>query len=341
MRWRSRWAVTRLLDQMGESTAMTSAKDDPIFYVNKDAPWTNLADLIADAKSRPGEIKIGVVSSKGMDVVYLQDFEKRAGIKLGEAIPMGGGGPLRREVVGGHINLAFHAAWVARKAQGLVRAIGIRSLKPSPIWPEAQLFNDVLPEANRYTEKDITTLPTFIKGFAVSATTRENHPDRVKTLVDSFERAMQSPEWTEMVAKQQLKTALDYHSMAKTSEIVAVQEIRKARRSPSGDREEDEPAPALLRLPPFTDRRWNPFFLVVLTLLFTVSLPHIKSVLAVYLYVCLLRLVFRKATLRTCVLDLVLVVLLYVVFNDLLRILLPAGPVEEAISAVVRSVIRG
>ena len=123
--------------------------------------------------------------------------------------------------------------------------------------------------------------------------------------------------------------------------IVAVQEIRKARRSPSGDREEDEPAPALLRLPPFTDRRWNPFFLVVLTLLFTVSLPHIKSVLAVYLYVCLLRLVFRKATLRTCVLDLVLVVLLYVVFNDLLRILLPAGPVEEAISAVVRSVIRG
>jgi tripartite-type tricarboxylate transporter receptor subunit TctC len=196
-------------------------KDDPIFYVNKDAPWTNLADLIADAKSRPGEIKIGVVSSKGMDVVYLQDFEKRAGIKLGEAIPMGGGGPLRREVVGGHINLAFHAAWVARKAQGLVRAIGIRSLKPSPIWPEAQLFNDVLPEANRYTEKDITTLPTFIKGFAVSATTRENHPDRVKTLVDSFERAMQSPEWTEMVAKQQLETALDYHSMAKTSEIVA------------------------------------------------------------------------------------------------------------------------
>ena len=32
---------------------------------------------------------------------------------------------------------------------------------------------------------------------------------------------MQSPEWTEMVAKQQLETALDYHSMAETSEIVA------------------------------------------------------------------------------------------------------------------------
>ena len=196
-------------------------KDDPIFYVNKDAPWTNLADLIADAKNRPGEIKVGVVSTKGMDVVYLQDFEKRAGIKLGEAIPIGGGGPLRREVVGGHIMLAFHAAWVARKAQGLVRAIGIRSLKPSPIWPEAQLFNDVLPEENRYTEKDITTLPTFIKGFAVSAQTQENHPDRVKKLVESFERAMQSPEWAEMVGKQQLETALDYHPIGETSEIVA------------------------------------------------------------------------------------------------------------------------
>ena len=121
--------------------------------------------------------------------------------------------------------------------------------------------------------------------------------------------------------------------------IVAVQEIRKSRRSPSGDRDEDTPAEKFPRLPPFSDRRWNPFFLVVLTVLFTVSLPHIKSVLAIYLYIFLLRLVFRKATVRTCVLDLVLVVVLYVVFNDLLRILLPAGPIEEAISAAVRSVI--
>ena len=121
--------------------------------------------------------------------------------------------------------------------------------------------------------------------------------------------------------------------------IIAVQEIRKSRRSPSSDREEIAPAEKFPRLPPLSDRRWNPFFLVVLTVLFTVSLPHIKSVLAIYLYIFLLRLVFRKATVRTCVLDLVLVVVLYVVFNDLLRILLPAGPVEEAISAAVRSVI--
>ena len=33
-----------------------SQKDNPIFYVNKDAPWANLVDLIADAKNRPGEI---------------------------------------------------------------------------------------------------------------------------------------------------------------------------------------------------------------------------------------------------------------------------------------------
>ena len=58
-------------------------------------------------------------------------------------------------------------------------------------------------------------------GFAVSAQTQENHPDRVKKLVESFERAMQSPEWAEMVGKQQLDTALDYHPIGETSEIVA------------------------------------------------------------------------------------------------------------------------
>ena len=128
-------------------------KDDPIFYVNKKAPWKTLADLVADARKRPGQIKIGVASTKGMDRVYIKDFEKRAGIKLGEAIPVGGGGPLRREVIGGHVMLAFHGAWVARKAQGLVRAIGVRSLKPSPIWPEAQIFNEVIPEGKNTRRK--------------------------------------------------------------------------------------------------------------------------------------------------------------------------------------------
>ncbi len=195
-------------------------RDDSLFYANKDAPWKSLADLVKDAKKRPGKIKIGVAATKGMDPVYLKEFEQKAGVKFGEIIPMGGGGPLRREVIGGHMMLALHGAWVARKAQGLVRGLGVRRMEPSPIWPEAQIFNDVIPPANRYKPEDIQTLPTFIKGFAVPADVLEKYPDRVRTLVTTFEKAIKRQDWAEMIKKQQLETAFSYYSMKETGKIV-------------------------------------------------------------------------------------------------------------------------
>ena len=84
------------------------------------------------------------------------------------------------------------------------------------------------------------------------------------------------------------------------------------------------------------DKSLNPLYIVVLTAVFAALLPIIKSLAALFLYIVGIRAVFRKVTLRAVLLDFVLVAVLFIVFHDVLRILLPSGPVEEALTGFVR-----
>lgn len=84
------------------------------------------------------------------------------------------------------------------------------------------------------------------------------------------------------------------------------------------------------------DKSLNALYIVVLTTVFAALLPIIKSLVALFLYIVGIRAVFRKVTLNTVILDFLLVSVLFIVFHDILRILLPSGPVEEALSGLVR-----
>jgi len=195
-------------------------KDVFLFYVNKDAPWKTMDDLIADAKKRPGEIKMGTVVAKSMSSIFVKELEKRVGVTFGNIIPIGGGGTLRREVIGGHLMIASHSAWVARGGKGLVRGLGVRDTQRSPIWPEAQAFNEFLPKDKQYTDEEIDTVPTVIKGFAVHASLKTKHPDRFAKLVSSFEAAMKRPEWAKMVAAQEMDSAFKYYGPDQTKKVI-------------------------------------------------------------------------------------------------------------------------
>lgn len=120
--------------------------------------------------------------------------------------------------------------------------------------------------------------------------------------------------------------------------IIAILELRKFRQALSEKSRNTLKENLFTRLPPVGDKKWNPFYVVVLTVIFTALFPVIKSISSIYLYIFGLRLVFKETRVRTFVLDLVFVIVLFVIFHDLLRILLPSGPIEKAISSFVRSV---
>jgi tripartite-type tricarboxylate transporter receptor subunit TctC len=66
--------------------------DPGVLCVRSDAPWKTLADLVADAKARPGQISFSSSGNYGAAHVPFEMFQQASGIKLLH-VPYRGGGP--------------------------------------------------------------------------------------------------------------------------------------------------------------------------------------------------------------------------------------------------------
>ncbi len=82
-----------------------------------DAPWKTVADLVADAKKRPGAISFSSSGNYGAGHVPMEMFQQAAGIKFLH-VPYRGGGPSL-------------AAFLGNQTQLTVQA-------PGPAWPHVQ-----------------------------------------------------------------------------------------------------------------------------------------------------------------------------------------------------------
>ena len=79
------------------------SSDPTVLVVSSKSPWKTVADFVADAKKRPGEIKYASSGVYGTMHVAMEMFAHAAGIKL-RHIPTGGGGPALTALLGGHVD---------------------------------------------------------------------------------------------------------------------------------------------------------------------------------------------------------------------------------------------
>ena len=77
-------------------------RDPSAFSVLANGKYKTLADLIADAKARPGEISYGSTGVGTDDHLAMVLFERLTGTRLNH-VPYNGAGPLRTAVLGGHV----------------------------------------------------------------------------------------------------------------------------------------------------------------------------------------------------------------------------------------------
>lgn len=77
-------------------------RDPSAFSVLATSKYKSLADLIADAKARPGEISYGSTGVGTDDHLAMVLFERLTGAHLNH-VPYNGAGPLRTAVLGGHV----------------------------------------------------------------------------------------------------------------------------------------------------------------------------------------------------------------------------------------------
>jgi len=108
-----------------------------IILVNPSLPAHNVKELIALAKAQPG--KLNYASAGRGSGIHLGTvlFAETAGIELTH-IPYKGSGPALTDLLGGHVAIYFSSLppAIGLVKEGKLRALGVTSLKRSPIFPD-------------------------------------------------------------------------------------------------------------------------------------------------------------------------------------------------------------
>jgi tripartite-type tricarboxylate transporter receptor subunit TctC len=86
--------------------------DPCVIFVQKDAPWKDFADFIADAKKRPDMITYSSSGPFGPTHLPTEMLQQATGTKM-RHVPTNGGAPAMNMLVGGHVDLFFTAPALA------------------------------------------------------------------------------------------------------------------------------------------------------------------------------------------------------------------------------------
>ena len=182
------------LDQFAPIALLSS--DPTVLIVSSKSPWKTVADFVADAKKRPGEIKYSSSGVYGTMHVAMEMFAHAAGIKL-RHIPTGGGGPALTALLGGHVDALSGGpnVAVAQMKAGTVRVLAG--------WGDKRLA--ALPEVPTLMELGYKDVEFYIwSGFFAPAATPE---PIIKTLREATAKAVQAPEFKSAMEKMQTPIA--------------------------------------------------------------------------------------------------------------------------------------
>ena len=112
--------------------------DAAAITVRADAPWRNLAEFIAYARSNPEGIRVGNSGPGGTWHIAALELERRAGIRLTHT-PYAGAAPGIRDMLGGHIEAVAFSAVEARAQveSGQARILAVAAPERLPGFPDA------------------------------------------------------------------------------------------------------------------------------------------------------------------------------------------------------------
>ncbi|RPJ38988.1 MAG: tripartite tricarboxylate transporter substrate binding protein [Deltaproteobacteria bacterium] len=171
--------------------------DPTIFVVKKESPWKTVADLVADAKKRPNEIKYSSSGVYGTMHVAMEMFTHAAGIKM-RHIPTGGGGPALTSLLGGHVDALSGGPNVS------IPHIKAGTLRVLANWGAKRLA--ALPDVPTMKELGYKDVEFYIwSGFFAPAATP---PSAIKILREATAKAVQAPEFK--AAMEKMDTPIYY-----------------------------------------------------------------------------------------------------------------------------------
>ncbi len=114
-----------------------------VLVVHPSVPARTLPELIALAKSKPGQINYASTGTAGMHHFGGELFKRAAGINLTH-VPYKGGGPASLAVIAGQVELMFSTMPLALPfiRAGKLRPLGVGGAARSPLLPDVPTLNE-------------------------------------------------------------------------------------------------------------------------------------------------------------------------------------------------------
>ena len=108
-----------------------------VLAVNPGVPAKNMAELIALAKAKPGTVTFASPGAGSQAHLLGELLNVEAGVKMVH-VPYKGIGPAQNDLLGGQVSMMFPqmSSALPHIQAGKLRAIGVTSLKRSPVLPE-------------------------------------------------------------------------------------------------------------------------------------------------------------------------------------------------------------
>ena len=164
--------------------------DPAMLCVRSDARWKTVADLVADAKKRPGEISFGSSGNYGAAHVPFEMFQQAADIKLLH-VPYRGGGPALTAFLGKQVDITAQAPGpITPHVQGgAARLLANWGSKRAAEYPDVPTFIEI-----GYEEVEYYIWAGLFVPMGTSAPV-------IARLRDAMHEVMKNPQVTEVFVK--------------------------------------------------------------------------------------------------------------------------------------------
>jgi tripartite-type tricarboxylate transporter receptor subunit TctC len=134
-------------DTFRDFTPISRLASSPnILVVRADSPFKTLADVIAQAKAKPGSLAFGHAGNGTSTHLAGELLKKLAGIEI-NAISYKGGAPAINDLLGGQIPMSFNNAPEAlgQLQAGTLRALAVTTTSRSPFLPNVPAMVETVP----------------------------------------------------------------------------------------------------------------------------------------------------------------------------------------------------
>jgi tripartite-type tricarboxylate transporter receptor subunit TctC len=171
------------------------ARSEFLLLAHRSLPVNTVRELIALAKTRPGELNYATSSTGGPTHLSAVQFEMAAKIRM-QQIPYKGGGPAMADLLGGQVQLIFSnpASSMAYVTAGRVKALAVTGNKRL----------EMLPNVPTFAQSGVPGVTT-INWYALYAPAGTPNPI-VDSLAKSMEKIMAMADIKAALVKQGLDT---------------------------------------------------------------------------------------------------------------------------------------